>query len=478
MKNYVYKPFEFNAAIDTDAYKITHPSQYPDKLNKLVSYGEGRVGGLFPTLSYFGFQAVLHDHLLAEITDAKIEEAAEEARLTFGYDYFSRKAWEHVRDLGYYPVVVKTLPEGIEVPEGTPLFYFESQDPLFAKIMNSLETLEMHVWYPTTVATNCLYIKRDIRPYLIKSTGSDAGLDFTVNDFGLRGATSAQSGARAGAAHLLHSRGSDNMTASRYFRHIYGTKGRALSIWATEHSVATSFGPGRGEIDYVLHQLHNAPPDAMVAMVIDSYDAEGFAKNVIGHEEVKTAMKARPGRVIWRPDSGIPNKMVEMVFANLENHFGTTVNRFGYKTIAQNTGVIQGDGMKKASINDIYNHVVNNLGIAASELATGSGGGLLQEGLTRDTQRFAIKANYGEKDGVPFDIQKKPKSDMTKASKAGMFKVVLENGIPKTVGLNHPGEDILRVLYSHGNYYPENGDAIIERAAATVANKIEIPELV
>src|SRR6478736_8527502 len=100
MKNYVFKPFEPNAAIDTDAYKITHPSQYPKALNKLVSYGEGRVGGLFPTLSYFGFQGVVHDHLLEPITNAKIDEAEEEAMLTFGHKYFSRQAWEHVRDLG------------------------------------------------------------------------------------------------------------------------------------------------------------------------------------------------------------------------------------------------------------------------------------------------------------------------------------------------------------------------------------------
>jgi nicotinamide phosphoribosyltransferase len=466
-KNYIFKPFEPNAANDTDAYKVTHPSQYPKDLNKLISYGEARTGGLFPTLSYFGLQGVVHDHILPDMTTEKIDNAEEEAMSCFGFKYFHRDAWEHVRNLGYFPMIIKTLPEGIEVPEGTPLFYSESDDPLFAKIMNSLETMLMHVWYPSTIATNSLYIKRDIRPFLIQTTGADVGLDYMVNDFGLRGATSWQSGARGGAGHLLHARGSDNNTASRYFGHIYGIKGRANSIWATEHSVATSFGPGRGEIDYVLHQLKEAPQEAPVAMVIDSYDAEGFAKNVIGNAEVIEAVKAKTGRTIWRPDSGIPNKMVEMVLGNLEKHFGYTVNQYNYKVINHNTGVIQGDGMKRPSIYDIYNHIVNKLGYSAENLATGSGGGLLQEGMTRDTQRFAIKANYGERSQVPFDIQKKPKSDMSKASKGGKFKIIVENGVYKTVAPNHPGEDQMRTLYDNGSYFPDNGTAILERASKT-----------
>ena len=416
---------------------------------------------------------IVHDHFLEKVTKEMVEEAAEESLMTFGFNsYFNKEGWMKVVDLGYLPMTIKALPEGLEVPVSNALFTMESDDnfPWFATMINSLETMGMHVWYPTTIATNCLYIKRDVKPYLIK-TGTPELLDFAVNDFGLRGATCHEAGGRGGASHLLHAMGSDNMTASRYIKDVYGFKGRAKSVWATEHSVATSYGPGRGEVEYVLAQLNRAPLNAIVAMVIDSYDAEGFAINVIGHPDVKAKVLERTaagGRTVWRPDSGIPNKMVQMVLENLERHFGAAPNLKNYKTISANTGVIQGDGMKRPSINELYGHVTG-LGYSADNICVGSGGGLLQEGFTRDTERFAIKACYGEKldNGlnVPFDIQKKPKSDLSKASKGGELKVVIEDGIYKTVPKSHPGEDQQRVLYKNGDYYPDTFENILKRAA-------------
>ncbi len=220
-----------------------------------------------------------------------------------------------------------------------------------------------------------------------------------------------------------------------------------------------------------MNQLNKAPLAAIVAMVIDSYDAEGFSKNVIGHPEVVAKVKERTaagGRTVWRPDSGIPTKMVQMVLDNLAIHFGTNDNAKGYKVISANTGVIQGDGMKRPSIKELYSHITG-LGWSSDNVVTGSGGGLLQEGFTRDTERFAIKACYGEKEvdgiNVPFNIQKQPKSDLSKSSKGGKLKVVIENGVYKTVGMDHPGEDQMRVLYKNGEFYPDSFENILKRAA-------------
>lgn len=461
-----------NLANDTDAYKITHWLQYIENLKKLISYGEPRTGALLPTVSNFGAQMIVHDHFLNIPTMADIDEAEEEAFLTFGQKYFNREGWEKIHKLGYLPMTIWALPEGLEVPVSNALFTMESDEnqPWFATMINSLETMMMHVWYPTTIATNDLYIKKDILPFAQK-TGTPELIDFMVNDFGLRGATGQETAARGGAAHLLHFRGSDNMTASRYIKDIYGMKGRALSVWATEHSVATSYGPGRGEVDYVLAQLHRAPLNAIVAMVIDSYDADAFAKNVIGHPDVVAKVLERTaagGRTVWRPDSGVPTEKVQMVLENLENHFGVNVNQKGYKVVAANTGVIQGDGMKRPSIKDLYNHVIN-LGWSSDNVVTGSGGGLLQESFTRDTERFAIKACYGarEIDNVltPFNIQKQPKTDISKSSKGGDLKVVIEDGIYKTVPKSHPGENQMRILYRNGEFYPDTFENILKRAA-------------
>ena len=45
----------------------------------------------------------------------------------------------------------------------------------------------------------------------------------------------------------------------------YGSKGQYIggSVWATEHSVATVWGPGEGEYDYVKAQLTRSDPNSI-----------------------------------------------------------------------------------------------------------------------------------------------------------------------------------------------------------------------
>ena len=453
-----------NIIIDTDAYKITHHLQYVNGLTKLYSYGEPRSGGRFPTVSYIGLQMIVKDNFLTSVTSEMIDEAEEESYLTFGTDkYFNRSTWERVKNLGYLPITIRTLPEGLEVPVSNSLFTLESTEPWFATALNSLESVMMHVWYPTTIGTNSLYILRDIKP-LVEKTGTLALLPFMVNDFGLRGATSLESGGRAGVGHLLHFMGSDNMTSSRFIKDYYGFKGRAKSVWATEHSVATSYGPGRGEFDYVNAQLDRAPDDAIISLVIDSYDSINFVKNVIGSEEIKNRIINRKGRIVLRPDSGDPKYMVLTILNLLEEIFGSYANEKGYKVINYNVGVIQGDGMKRETILSLYKHIIE-YGWSTDNLVVGSGGGLLQEGFTRDTERFAIKASHGELNHIPFNIQKDPKTDPTKKSKTGELKVVSYESSYRTIRKEEEGEDLMRVLLHNGDFYPDKFENLLKRAA-------------
>ncbi|MGY3742079.1 nicotinate phosphoribosyltransferase [Leuconostoc inhae] len=452
-----------NLILATDAYKLTHHLQYPTNITKLYSYGEARVGGRFDTVSWFGMSMILHDYFHNPITDAMIDEAEQVSKMTFNTSaYFNREVWEKVRDLGYFPVKIKALPEGLEVPAGNALFTIESTADWFATSLNALEVVLMHVWYPTTIATNSLYIKKRLVP-LFEKSGTPAGITLAVNDFGLRGATSLEAGKRGGAAHLLHFQGSDNMAASQYFKDIYGVSGRALSVWATEHSVATAYGSGQGEFDYVNAQLDRAPDSAILSIVIDSYDALNFIKNVIGSQKIKDRIIKRTGRIVLRPDSGDPETIDLQVLALLADIFGTTTNAKGYKILQHNVGVIQGDGMKADTIVSLYEAIMQD-GWSVDNLVVGSGGGLLQEGFTRDTERFAIKAAYAENaTGDKINIQKKPKTDVAKTSKAGLLKVVLRDEDIVTVSQNEPGQDLLKTVYEDGKLSPVNGNEVINR---------------
>ncbi|MCT4379256.1 nicotinate phosphoribosyltransferase [Leuconostoc falkenbergense] len=453
-----------NLIIATDAYKLTHHLQYPDNITKLYSYGEARVGGQFDRVSWFGLGMILHDYFHIKITDDMIDEAEKMSLQTFGTSaYFNRAVWEKVRDLGYFPVTIKALPEGMTVPTGNALFTIETTAPWFATTLNALEVILMHVWYPTTIATNSMVIKKRLRP-LFEQSGSVDGLFLAVNDFGLRGATSLESGKRGGAAHLLHFQGSDNLAASQYFENVYGIAGRALSVWATEHSVATAYGDGQGEFDYVNAQLDRAPEDAVLSIVIDSYDAINFVKNVIGSDSMKSRIMKRSGRIVLRPDSGDPEQIDLEVLSCLADIFGTETNDKGYRVIKHNVGIIQGDGMKADTIVSLYEKLLAE-GWSADNLVVGSGGGLLQEGFTRDTERFAIKAAYAEKsNGDHLNIQKKPKTDVSKASKSGRLKVIQRDHKIITVSQNEPGEDLLEVVYHNGIVSPINGADILARA--------------
>lgn len=460
-----------NLILATDAYKLTHHLQYPTELNKLYSYAEARIGGRHKTISWFGLQAIIMNNFLEPITLDDINEAEMQSESTFGTKkYFNRDVWEKVLKLGYLPIKIKSLPEGMEVPEGTPLFTIESTESWFATTVNALETLLMQVWYPTTIATNSLYIKKDLYPIYQKSSDLqgeqlDFAIEIAVNDFGLRGATSLESAALGGMAHLLHFRGSDNMIANKLIRDTYFMQNRALSVWATEHSVATSFGGNLGEMNYLKSQLERADDDAIISIVVDSYDSFNFIEQIVATPEIATKIKRRTGRVVFRPDSGIPSEQVLGILNRLEVIFGTTLNTKGYKVLNHNVGVIQGDGMHRESIKDLYAFILNHQ-YSADNLIVGSGGGLLQQSFNRDVQRFAIKASYAEINHLPVNIQKNPKTDRSKASKSGLLKVIQdqENNLI-TLSFNDPqGEDLLKTVYENGIFFKDHFSNIVNRA--------------
>jgi nicotinamide phosphoribosyltransferase len=61
-------------------------------------------------------------------------------------------------------------------------------------------------------------------------------------------------------------------------------------------------------------------------------------------------------------------------------------------------------------------------------------------------------------------VQKKPITDPWKNSKAGRLKLIKDYTGFKTVGLDEPGEDLLRVVYENGRVATDNLDNIRRRA--------------
>lgn len=461
-----------NTAADTDAYKQHHASAIHPGLEVQSTYGECRLGARYPETCYLGTDIIIQDNFLTVPTKADIQEAREQFVDINGYDRFDVETWEKVRNLGYYPMHIKSVAEGSVVGVGNVLFTAKSTEPWFCKTLNSLEPLMMHFWYPTTVSTRSMNIKKRLIPLVAKS-GTIDNLPFMVVDFGLRGASSFESAVIGGIGHLVHFQSSDNNPASRLINDYYGYKGRSKSIFATEHSVALSFGPGQGEFDYVNHCLDQgeAFPDKPMALVIDTYDALGFVTNVIGSAEIQKRIKERPGRVILRPDSGDPKTIVEQVLERLLAIFGFSINDKGYKVLDHNVGVIQGDGMNEDSIIELYEYIISNRW-SSDNLAVGSGGGLLQENITRDTQRVAIKPSVGIINGEEVMFKKSPKTDLTKSSKSGELKLYPNydgtfttfSSVNDTKAQFASYDDALTTSYLNGEFTGNNFKDVIERA--------------
>lgn len=398
-----------NLILLADAYKYSHHKLYIPGTEYIYSYLESR-GGKFEETVFYGLQYLLMEYLQGVvITKEKIDEAESELKEVFGRsDVFDRTKFEYIIEQhgGRLPVKIKAVPEGTVTPTHNVLMTIENTDPNCFWLTNFLETLLMQVWYPSTVATMSREIKKVVKKYYgeTASVASYSGIDFVLNDFGFRGASSVESAGWGGSAHLISFAGSDTLIASTFAKRYYqAPTAPGLSIPATEHSIMTLLGePGEKEI---FRHVLDAFPTGTIACVSDSYNIIRACEEYWG-TELKEQILQREGTLVIRPDSGDAVQTLLKVFEVLTEKFGYTVNEKGYKVLPPQVRVIQGDGISYSSIPTIY-EALKNAGISAENLVLGMGGALLQR-VNRDTQEYALKCAYAVVNGKGINVQKNP----------------------------------------------------------------------
>ncbi len=452
-----------NILLLTDSYKVTHWRQYPPGTEKVYSYFESR-GGKYPEVLFFGLQYMLKKHLEGVVVTQETIDTAEmivEKHLG-NKSLFNREGWEYIlrEHGGRLPISIKAVPEGSVVPTHNVLMTIENTDPKCFWLTNYLETLLVQVWYPTTVATLSMNMKRQIMDYLDR-TGDPGLVDFKLHDFGFRGVSSVESAAIGGAAHLVSFMGTDTIVGLLLLRQYYGADMAGFSIPAAEHSTITSWGR-QGEALAMENMLKQFPKGA-VAVVSDSYDIFKACGEIWG-DKLKEKVAGRDGTVVVRPDSGNPEKVVVEVLNILGAKFGTSRNDKGYLVLPSQIRVIQGDGVDYESAERVMS-ALEAAGWSADNVAFGMGGALLQK-LHRDTQKFAFKCSSVTVDGQERDVFKQPVTDPGKNSKAGRLKLVLRtDGSFETVSMSHDGADQLVEVFRYGKILQEYSlDEIRSRA--------------
>lgn len=438
-----------NILLDTDSYKLSHWTQYPPNTTGMFSYLESR-GGKYGQTVMFGLQPILK-RLEQGFTLADIEEA--EAFAKAHGEPFNKQGWLDMYEAygGKFPVKIRAVAEGAVVPTLNCLMTVESTDKRFFWVVSYLETILMRVWYPITVATQSWTIKQIIKSYLERTSDDAASeLPFKLHDFGSRGVSSYESACIGGAAHLVNFMGSDTIAGVRYVNHYYKHNMAGFSIPAAEHSTITMWGKER-EVDAYRNMInqYGRVEGRPYAVVSDSYDLYNAEKNIWGgllKDEVLNA----GGLLVVRPDSGNPTEVVLKSLQILDEQFGSTFNKKGFKVL-NGVRVIQGDGINEDSIRSIL-EAITGAGYSATNVAFGMGGALLQQ-INRDTQKFAFKCSEATVDGRSVEVYKDPVTDKGKRSKRGrqdLVRLAVDNMKYKTVKGDAAMGSVLKTVFENG----------------------------
>ena len=447
-----------NPILNTDSYKASHYDMLPEGTTKLQSYIESR-GGKWDQTVFFGLQAYLKEYLMRPITRQNIEDAA-----WFFEQHgepFNREGWEYILEKynGYLPLHVRAPKEGSVIPVKNCLVTVENTDDNCAWLTSYIEPAILRgVWYGTTVATMSWNIKQCFKRYMIETSDSLDGLLWKLHDFGARGCSSMETATLGGAAHLVNFRGSDTVTGAIGAMMYYGEPNTVASdsVPATEHSVMT-IKLKAGEHGQILRALRKFGKKGKIFSVVsDSYNIDE-AIDYIG--SLKDEIEASGCRFVVRPDSGDPVAMALHVVRRLEKWFGTTMNSKHYKVLPWCVGVLYGDGINPVSINAIL-FQLQMAGYSVDNILCGMGGALLQN-ITRDDQRWAMKACAAEINGEWVDIFKDPITDSGKSSKAGRMSLFRNRltGEFSTIRLDQPINeefvDQLQTVYRNGQLFNE-----------------------
>ncbi len=436
-----------NLILRADSYKYSHFLQFPENVTYMHSYLEAR--GDEP-VRFFGLQYYLKEYLTKPITKADIEQA--KTIITGHGLMFDEDGWQHILDehQGYLPIKIRAVKEGTIVDGHNVLMTIESTDAKVPWVVGFVETLLMKVWYPTTVCTLSHNINQIIKTFLEKTADTTEKLPFMLHDFGYRGASSEESAAIGGLAHLVNFQGTDTLAAIVCGNQYYNEPMAGFSIPASEHSTMTAWGR-ENEVQAYKNMIDKFGNQPLFACVSDSWNFENAVTDLWGtklHDEV---IKMNANLVI-RPDSGDALTNIAFALETLSEKFGYHLNTKGYKVL-NNVALIQGDGVCEKKIEQILT-LMMEMGYSAENIAFGMGGALLQgnedSSLNRDTHKFAIKCSAIKIGDELKMVYKDPAGSSFKKSKQGRLDLVHEGNSFQTIQINDYPID----------KYPENSQLI------------------
>lgn len=492
-----------------DFYKLSHREQYPKGTEYIYSTLVPRSLKYFPQgdeVVVFGIQYLVKryiiDYFNVNFFDKKVEEVVEEYSRVLKYALGDENPEvDHIKELhelGYMPIRIRALDEGQVVKEKTPIMTIENTDKRFFWVTNFLETIISAItWRAMTSATISYEYRKVLDCYAIRTVGNTDFVGIQGHDFSMRGQDSLEGAELSGMGHLLSFIGTDTVPAILAHENYYNTNIEeevvGVGTRATEHSVMSANGDYTDLDEYETFKrlITEVYPTGIVSIVSDTWD---FWRNIRETlPKLKNEILNREGKVVIRPDSGDPVKILcgdensedELVRKGLIEClwgiFGGTYSEKGYKVLHESIGAIYGDSITIERAKEICEKLEGK-GFATTNVVLGIGSYTFMYNTTRDTLGFAIKATHSIIDGEEKLLYKDPKTDDgTKKSHKGRV-VVLEDKEGNLVGIdgltveeqNSYDNDKLTEVYCNGNLTKDMTLKEIRKNVETSINRVDL----
>jgi nicotinamide phosphoribosyltransferase len=514
---------KMNPLTATDFYKTGHRKQYPAGSEYVYSNFTARSCRLTNLIKenfddkivFFGLQGFIKtlketwdENFFNQPMEKVVAQYKRRMDNSLGVGAVPVDHIEALHKLGYLPIKIKALPEGSRVNIGVPVLTIINTVPEFFWFTNYLESLmSAELWRPCTSATTAYEYKKLLTQYAVETGGSLDFVPFQGHDFSFRGMGGYFDAITSGAGHLLSFVGTDTIPAIDYLEEFYGADSDkelvGCSVPATEHSVMC-MGTMEDEVATFDRLISEVCPKGIVSIVSDTWDFwEVITKYTI---ILKDVIMQREGKVVFRPDSGdpvriltglkyydfdanpdkvgpspwagyeavkrngkfyevmsddslveIPEHVVKGAVECLWDIFGGNTNKKGYRTLDQHVGLIYGDAINLQRADKILKRLKAK-GFASDNVVFGIGS-FTYVFVTRDTYGFAMKATWGQVNGEARELFKNPKTDTGfKKSAKGLLRVEKEGDDyvlydQQTKEQEEQGE--LKVVFEDGNLVVE-----------------------
>lgn len=247
----MFSPFALHLK---DFYKTGHVFQYPKGTEVVYSNITARGSRIkeIDKVVVFGIQYCILEYLINQFnetffslpTEVVVNQYKRRMDTSLGPNAISIDHIKALHKLGYLPIEIKAIPEGMKVPIRVPFMTIKNTIPEFFWVTNMLETLISAVtWGAVNSATIADRYRQIYDAYAKKTSDIPEFVDWMGHDFSMRGMFGIEAFCISGAAHLLSFTGTDTIPAIDFLEEYYGADCEKEliggSVSAFEHSTTT-----------------------------------------------------------------------------------------------------------------------------------------------------------------------------------------------------------------------------------------------